>query len=455
MKEEIMNLILIMSDSLRPDCLGVCGKYKIKTPNIDRLAKQSFIFENAIAESPITVPARTAISTGKYTFTNRYWSPLKETDITLPEILNQNGYQTAIIGDTPPAMDPKYNFSTRFKFFQWIRGQWSDIEYKGLGREMKEKDRLIPNNILEAEVPMYEIYLKNLKELREKNDSFPGRVTRSAIKWLKEHRKERFFLWVDYFDPHEPWDPPSPYDKMYDPDYDGPFYPIPPGPESTGYTQRELRNIFSLYCGEVTYCDKYIGELLKEIENLGLFNDSLIIYLSDHGEPLGEHNIMRKLAPCLYNELVKIVLFIKLPGASVPRRISSLVSNIDIFPTVLNILEIPFPSNVQGRSLVPLLNDDFTQWNNISFAGYYHENKNPSLGDFSVRMGNWKFIRHFGKYYSKSEDNIPENSSVWEELFNLKNDPNEKRNLISKRVEKAHTLRGVLDKFLRNNFQKN
>lgn len=235
-----MNLILIMSDSLRPDCLGVCGKYKIKTPNIDRLAKQSFIFENAIAESPITVPARTAISTGKYTFTNRYWSPLKETDITLPEILNQNGYQTAIIGDTPPAMDSKYNFSTRFKFFQWIRGQWSDIEYKGLGREMKEKDRLIPNNILEAEVPMYEIYLKNLKELREKNDSFPGRVTRSAIKWLKEHRKERFFLWVDYFDPHEPWDPPSPYDKMYDPAYDGPFYPIPPGPEFTGYTQREL-----------------------------------------------------------------------------------------------------------------------------------------------------------------------------------------------------------------------
>lgn len=120
-----------------------------------------------------------------------------------------------------------------------------------------------------------------------------------------------------------------------------------------------------------------------------LFDNSLIVYLSDHGEPLGEHNIMRKLAKCLYDELVRIVLFIKPPRVVVPRRISSPVSNIDIFPTLLEIAKIPLTPDIQGKSLVPSLASNLTQGNSLAFSGYYHENRNSRLGEFSISMRDW------------------------------------------------------------------
>jgi len=207
-----VNVIVIMLDSLRKDHLGCYGNSWIETPNIDRFAAESVIFENAYPEGLPTIPVRTALFTGQYTLPYRPWQPLTPEDITMAEILDEHGYVSALITDTYHLFKPDMNFHRGFHAWRWIRGQEADT-YKTAPHGKNLADHVKPAMRGSRVERMLEQYLKNTADWQGEEDYFCARVMQESIQWLKaNYIHPKLFLWVDSFDPHEPWDPPPPLD---------------------------------------------------------------------------------------------------------------------------------------------------------------------------------------------------------------------------------------------------
>ena len=186
-------------------------------------------------------------------------------------------------------------------------------------------------------------------------------VAREADRWLRDIRdkKRPFMLWVDSFDPHEPWDPPSIWKKEpcpYDPDWKGNPIMLAEWPHVEGrITDEECAHIRALYAENIELVDKKIGKLLDSIRDQGLWDETLIIITSDHGQPMGKgehgHGIMRKCRPWPYEELVHVPLMMHIPGIEGGKRIKGFVQNVDIAPTILEALGYLEDFGAQGGAL--------------------------------------------------------------------------------------------------------
>jgi len=218
-----MNIILIVSDTLRRDHLGCYGNKWISTPNIDKFARNSLIFEDAYIASFPTVPNRRDLFTGRYTFTYSDWSPLTSEEIVISEVLGKAGYLTMFIADTPHTTAPGYNYQRGFSGWIKIRGQEGDplttyprdIELPCSPQKLRSPERV-------------KQMMRNGLLRQSEEDYYCAQTMRKAEKWLEKNYKENFFLYVDTFDPHEPWDPPHYYVDLYDRDYKGEevIYPV-------------------------------------------------------------------------------------------------------------------------------------------------------------------------------------------------------------------------------------
>lgn len=419
------NVVLIVTDSLQFNYLGCYGNEWISTPNIDRLAKESTLFENAYAEGLPTIPVRRALATGRYTLPFTGWAPLIPEDTTLADILWRHHTQTALIGDCPMMHLPKYGYERGFDVTTYLRGQEGDPFYGN--------DPVFHLNPDDFHKPVYErnqkgkktkkemdssllrrkelnTYLSQRQYWKSDEDHFVARTCKNAINYLEtSDRTKPFFLWIESFDPHEPYDPPSVYDPdlkcPYDPDYKGKDIILPPpGPVEGEYTERELHHIRMLYAEKITMVDKWIGKLLDRIRELGLYENTLIIFLSDHGQPLGSkehgHGIMRKIRPWPYEELVHIPLIIRHPDQG-PQRISSFVQTSDIAPTVLDFLGVQDPraeENMQGESLIPLIIGKDVKWRDFAIAGYHNFS-------WSIITEDWSYVHwlHEGEHTDNTE----------------------------------------------------
>ncbi len=421
------NVVLIMADSLQFNYLGCYGNDWIKTPNIDRLARESVLFENAYAEGVPTIPVRKALMTGQYTLPSKGWGPLDPDDTTLADILYNYHTQTALIADCPMMHLPKYGYERGFDFNIYLRGQEADHFYA--------KDPLFHLNADDFHKPIYErtkggkktkqetnlsslclkelsLYLGQRQYWKSDEDQFVARTCKNAMNYLENvARAKPFFLWVDSFDPHEPWDPPSVYDPdlkcPYDPDYKGKELILPvAGKVKDMYTDRELHHIRMLYAEKITMVDKWIGKLLDRMRELGLYDDTLIIFLSDHGEPLGSeehgHGVMRKIRPWPYEELVHIPLIIRHPDGMVKRN-SSYVQTPDLAPTILDFMGVRDDriEKMQGKSLLPLIAGEDIEWRDFAIAGYHNFS-------WSIITKDWSFIHwlHEGEYVEDMEKMI-------------------------------------------------
>ena len=338
-----MNIVLIISDTFRRDHLGCYGNTWIRTPHLDRLAKQAVIFDRAYAASFPTVPARADLLTGKFTFTYRGWQPLPQEEITLPQLLTEAGFSTMGIVDTPFYMRNGYGYDRGFDDFLIIPGQ-----APGPGRADSLYDR------------------------RYEHEHFAPMTMSAAERWLERHSDERFFLLVDTWDPHEPWDPPDHYVKMYRDDYDGRPAPAPSywNWKEAGLSEEDVRRAHAHYCGQATMVDRWIGRLVEQIELLGLMKNTAIIFASDHGFYFGEHGLFGKgrvknepgvkafqgkwYRSPLYDEVTRIPLLIYLPEAE-PAKVDALVAFPDLMPTILELTGVDRPDFVQASSLVPLI----------------------------------------------------------------------------------------------------
>jgi arylsulfatase A-like enzyme len=234
------NVVVVVSDTFRRDHLGAYGNPAIRTPYLDKFARSSVVFDQHVISSFPTMPARADLLTGRFSYTSMGWEPLPPHLYTLPGLLSKAGYLTMGIVDTPFFVRNGYGYDRGFDDFVWVRGQGDDTrpqersDYRATWRS--ESDRLVARTVTEAE------------------------------HWLERHYKENFFLYVDTWDPHEPWDAPEYYTRMYRPGYEGrQLYPSYGKWEEAGLTRDDIDLAHAMYCGEVTMVDFWIGRLLLRL----------------------------------------------------------------------------------------------------------------------------------------------------------------------------------------------
>src|SRR5918997_2909535 len=331
--DRVTNVVLIIMDSLRKDHVGAYGNDTIQTPNLDALASDSLRFTQAYPESAPTICARRAIHTGFRTWPFRDWEPPKGEDILLQgwqpipegqrhlaEILKENGYTTMFETDNLHQFKPSYNFQRGFDVFDYIRGQTTD-NYQPNWTYPPERVRnaLLKGNVNAMRGQMRQYWAnvegRNLPERQSEEDWFSPRVFTGAMELMKAAKEQQpFFLVVDSYDPHEPWDTPEEYVSLYDDPYDGlEPYSVIYG-KSDYLSERELQRMKARYAGEVTMVDRWLGRFLDKMEELDLFDNTLLVLIADHGIAHAEHGIAGKPSYALWPEVTDIPFFIRHPG---------------------------------------------------------------------------------------------------------------------------------------------
>jgi len=257
---------------------------------LDRFAHQAVIVERAYCCSFPTVPHRNDVLSGRYTFTYKPWAPIDPKEVTLPATLNRAGKVTALFVDTPHPFAPGFNYQRDFQCWELIRGQEHD-RWKTHPREVKFPCQ--PHKLRNPERTVVQ-YLRNVHDRCSEADYFPARTMTAAAEWLEKNYDTEFFLYLDTFDPHEPWDPPQYYVDLYDPGYEGEEVIYPRYDKCDFLTEEELKHCRALYAGEVTLVDRWVGYLLERVESLGLMDNTAIFFTTDHGFYLGEHGYIGK-----------------------------------------------------------------------------------------------------------------------------------------------------------------
>ena len=378
------NVVTIVSDTLRYDHVGVnqrAGAWTpaptafgraappdrtmsswVRTPNLDRFAARAIVLDRAYCGSFPTIPARTDLFTGRYTFATRGWTPLPVDDVTLPDLLPRHGYVTQLIADTVHLF--RANFQRVFDGWDWQRGQAGDTI--GAQREPvrypcdPRKLRSDPGR------PIIEQEMKNVREYRLERDWSPARTIEAACDWLEAHRNDApFYLHVDLFDPHEAWVAPPWYVDMYDPGYAGEAIISPDYAPCDYMTLRELQHARALYAAEVTQVDRWVGRLFDKLDDLGLYRTTAVLFFSDHGFLIGEHGLTGKhgIKPYhtwpFYTEVSHIVAMAAAPDLPQGRRSGALLQWVDVLPTILEMAGLPHPTDVplHGHSVLPYLQD--------------------------------------------------------------------------------------------------
>lgn len=401
------NAIVVMFDTLQFNYVGAYGNDWIKTPNMDRLAREGVLFENCYTEGLPTIPCRRAMLTGRYTVQESGWRPLALDDTTIADLCWGHPIDTALVFDCAPYRQPKFGYTRGFDKTYYVHGHELDqffYEDKPL-LHVELKDYYAPNSIERATKHLGEeavkfalLEMKGLlaqaQDWKSPGDRYVAKTVNMAIEYLKHvDRTRQFFLWIDSFDPHEPWNPPSVYMNEpcpYDPDWQGPdeFMPFQ-GDAAALYTEPELHHIRMLYAELVTLCDSYLGKLMDTIRALGLEQDTLLMMVSDHGEPFGHgehgHGIIRKCRPWPYEELVHTPLIIRGPGLPAGKRVKGFVQSCDIGPTVLDWLGVGVHPRMHGKSLLPLARGEISKIRDFAIAGYFR-------GGVSIITDDWSYI---------------------------------------------------------------
>lgn len=451
-----MNVFVFVADSFRYDYLGCYGNPWIKTPNLDAFAKRAVKFNRAYTEGMPTLQARTAMLTGRYTFPTINWHKLGTEHPSIAEVLWEKGMNSALVTDVHHLHKPTMGYERGFDFVRFIRGQEGDpYILDGPLREPWEKFFKDPV-ISEEEKMLYpgatplaaerfreqlEQYLRNTYGWKTEEDYFCAQVVRGAIEWVEaQKRRDNLFLWIDCFDPHEPWDPPANYAHLYDarnPGYAGQhiIHPVPLPVE--GYlSDAEQADIRNLYASEVTYVDTWFGVFLKKLESLGLMENSMIVFTSDHGEPLGKgehgHGLMRKCRPWPYEEMARVPLLVYLPKGQAISETSALAQDCDLFPSIMDFLGLPCPPSVQGKSLLPLIQKKEERLRDEAYA--------------ACHRGGWKVLDERHSYIIWQPNMLGYIAPP--ELYDLQADPYELNNIIRDRPEPALDLSYRMHKFL-------
>ena len=381
-----MNVILVIIDSLRRDHLGVYGNDWIKTPNLDALARDSLRFDRSYPESLPTILARRAIHTGIRTFPFRDWQkwydedvnlwgwqPIPRGQVTLGEILLGEGFYNLMVTDTLHQFRPFYDMHRGFHAFDFIRGQERDLfRPPSPASEKKMENTLIGGpSAAHSEEIMHQYYANTVGRQSEE-DWFSPQVFTKAAEYLEMAKESQpFFMLVDNYDPHEPWDPPQKYIDLYSDGYEGPEPVTSSSGPSDWLTESQLRRMHARYSAEVTMADHWLGHFLDKAQDLGILDNTMLIVLSDHGHAFGEHGYAGKVAGALYPELTDTIFFIRHPGGKGADQTSDhYASTHDVAPTILGFLDLEQSEPMDGEDLSVILDGKEPEMRDHLTLGY-------------------------------------------------------------------------------------
>lgn len=363
------NIVLISLDTCRADCLGCYGYGEDATPNIDGVAREGIIFENAITTVPLTLPAHSSMLTGTippyHGVRANMGFRLGGSNETLAELLGKSDYVTAaIIGKS--IMASEYGFAQGFDLF--------NDDFSGQKDPQLEDERRA------------------------------GETCDLAVEWLEEHGDDRFFLFLHFYDPHDPYIPPEPFASRF---RDNP------------------------YAGEIAYTDFCIGKVIEKLKKMGLYDSTFIVVTGDHGESFGEHG-EEKHGYFIYNTTMKVPLVMKPPGWRGSRKVPGLTGVVDVVPTILGYLGLSQPENIHGIDLSPRFEADSPSGKKRFM---YCESMYPSVLGLSSLHGivsdRWKYIH-----------------TTRPELYDLPGDDDESGNVFAANRKVAGSMKKRLETIL-------
>ena len=362
------NLILIITDTFRYDNLADKAKRPVRTPELDRFAaERATAIENFYTGSFPTIPHRADLASGVLGWPHYGWQPIDKSGPNhIATLLRQCGHVSQLICDCPHLFNARFNrgFDAAFQH----RGQEGDKPLLHLTDPIKrvmpfEKTR--PRPLFKGH-PLVDQHRWTNRYFQCEEDSFPAKTAKTAIRWLEENWKaDPFFLWVDFFDPHEPWDPPEYLVRRYDPEYEGTPMLHPNYGHSSDYTPEELKNLWAHYAAESELVDRYIGRILQKIDDLQLWDETIVVVTSDHGTSLGEHertgksniNDRDERYWPLYPEIGHVPFLIAGSDVKKGKSLDLLAQPIDILPTLCELAGVSAnpEQEFQGKSFAEAL----------------------------------------------------------------------------------------------------
>jgi len=436
-----MNVLLIQTDQQRRDALGIYGNNVVKTPNIDQLAEEGVVFDYAFTPTPICGPSRASLITGLrptrhgILFNSESGSVAGRdfigTYLTLAEYLTERNYRSVICGkwhvgtnlspiecDFEGVFYPGYGYPKNHPHY---------LDYlKKLGRTFKLRDE----SYTQAPDGSDKILMAAVQE-GPPEVSIPHYLVDQAIAEIRQSASsgKPFFVRVDFWGPHSPYIVPEPYASMYDPKQMEPWANFKDALAGKPEIQRAYRRYWGIenftwdqwtrpvamcygYCSLI---DDQVARLRAVLDELGIADDTAIIYTSDHGGMVGAHNMADK-GPYLYDEICRIPLIAHIPGLSGGRRSDALAYNMDLMPTILELAGCDVPDNIDAVSLMPILQGK----------------KNRVRDDEAVYM---EFHGHHQPYSQRlvrtRKAKYIFNAADFDELYDLQHDPNELHNVIA------------------------
>jgi len=430
---------------------------------LDRFAERSVVFDRAYAASFPTVPNRRDLFTGRYAFTYSQWAPLPNDEVVLAEELGKVGYASMMILDTPHITENGYYFDRGFTGWEWIRGQETDRWHTAPAYPDFPCDR----SKLRSPDRIVKVHQRNVHWRRYEEDTFVARTMAEACLWLERNyqQHESFLLYVDTFDPHEPWDAPEWYVRKYaDPEYDGPIISYPVYGPTDYLTEAELQHCRALYAAELTLVDRWVGRLLERIEDMGLLSDTVVVFTTDHGFYHGEHGLIGKshITPeesryvPLYEEVAHIPLIVSYPGVA-PRRESAFVQPVDLMPTLLDLAGAPSPGTTHGISIAPLFRGGSMQTRDFAVTAPSIIHRGAGGCRVTLTTDEWAFVcapstQGQGEIMDRAVDGHAKRErkglQVASELYDLTSDPRQEKNVIDQHPEVVADLRVRLVDFL-------
>lgn len=468
--ENLPNVLLIITDQHRADCLGCYGNGRIDTPNIDRIAREGVRVNRAYVTNPLCTPSRASILTGQTVSGHGAWNlgvPLPEGTHTLPETLSNIGYRTGAVGKvhlTPQVTgcpefpenedfwncEPEPDWRGPYFGFDWVDlfvghtklighyGQYIKNEFPDLVDRYKREYALdVPTGAPHSWKCGFPLPQHSCTWIGER-----------ALAFLKQRDDRPFFLQCSFPFPHFPFAPPAPYCDQYEPDAmvlpeqrEGDLEGKPPHVmqyfQSQGgevplcdVTGAQKREIVAHTYGMITLVDDLVGQIVNTLDEMGVADNTIVVFCSDHGELLFDHGLLKK-GPYLYEGLVRVPMVWRWPkGLPQKQAVDGLFSLADVTPTVLEMIGLDPWAEVEGKSQVSILCGETRSVRDAALVEYYHGRRLPGDGLRAKALvaDRWKLIFYPGESYG--------------ELYDLETDPGEFENRYD--LPEAAGVRAVL-----------
>ena len=406
------NIVLVTIDTLRRDYVGCYGHPWIQTPALDRLARDGVAFEAAISQAPSTTPSHCSLMTSVYPFDHgaENGRPMNPELNTLAEAFSAGEYETAAFVSATTTRSVNTGLHKGFERYVDSLVSWSEV----FGRDEFQH--------------LTFFYLANSLQQTQ----IPGQVVSDrAIQWLRARDERPFFVWLHYFDPHEPYGSPTPFRGMY------------AGRIADGLPMAEERE---RYAEDITYADHCLGRFLAELRASGLYEDALIVVTADHGEAFGEQHgpvIETGHGHYLSDITQRVPLIVKLPGgAHAGTRVGTQVELVDVAPTLLALVDHPVPASFQGQSFAGELSDQFPPYTKQQAYAFniIHVKRGEADGgrlylrQYAARTRDWKYI---------ARPRLDER-----ELYDLQADPDERDDVAGGQTAAVEQLQACLRRFM-------